>query len=109
MSTGAKDMKLLWDYWDETKETMNSSDLSEPVDSVPVISKACAVSEMPEIRLSRNSSWIYWLGFGTILSGLAMQLSQSEYFSFSGLVMMFGGSLTVAWKSVIRMWEKTVD
>jgi hypothetical protein len=109
MSTGAKDMKLLWDYWDETKKTMNSSDLSEPVDSVLVISKACAVSEKPEIRISRNGFWIYWLGFGTILSGLAMQLPQSEYISFSGLVIMFGGSLTLAWKSVISLWEKPVD
>ncbi len=68
-----------------------------------------SVTEGVAEEYHRNGFWIYWLGFGTILSGLAMQLPQSEYISFSGLVMMFGGSLTVAWKSVISMWEKPVD
>lgn len=109
LSTVAQDMKLLWDYWDETKKPENPADLSEPVDSDHVISEALAASENPDISTGKSGNLIYWLGFGAILSGLALQFPQLEYLSFSGLVMMFGGSLIVAWKSVMSMRQKLVD
>ncbi len=52
---------------------------------------------------SGRGNWLYWIGFGIILSGLAMQFPQSEYLGFSGIVMMFCGSLLVAWKSIMSM------
>jgi hypothetical protein len=102
MSIGAKDMKVLWDYWDETNDTVTAADLSEASSFFPN-PEACEAFEELESSIGKEHNWAYWIGFATILSGLAMQLPQSEYLGLYGLLMMFGGSLAVAWKSVMRM------
>jgi hypothetical protein len=117
MSIGAKDMKVLWDYWDEIQETAVPTELPEQVTPVSLTpdmdaaveelvlkpDKGAAAEEPadPEHRANR----LYWFGFGAILSGLAMQFPQSEYLGFSGLIVMFFGSLMVAWKSILSMWQ----
>ena len=65
-------------------------------------------SDLPEVSQEQGENngrgnWLYWIGFGIILSGLAMQLPQLEYLGFAGIVMMFCGSLLVAWKSIMSL------
>jgi hypothetical protein len=117
MSIGAKDMKVLWDYWDEIQELAVLTELPEPVRSCassPYNGKAGVRSALSayngeadeeQVGTNRKDNWLYWLGFCAIISGLAMQFPQSEYLGFSGLIVMFLGSLMVAWKSILSMWQ----
>lgn len=104
MSIGAKDMKVLWDYWDEIQETAAPTELPDQVKSVPLSLNHPAVDK-GRIGTDRQDNWLYWVGFGAIIAGLAMQFFQSESLSFSGLIVMFLGSLMVAWKSIVSMWQ----
>ena len=103
LDIGAKDMKVLWDYWDEIKEKTGTDDVFEPENYAPPMADACESFEQPDNSNGKSENRLYWTGFGTILSGLAMQVPQSEYLGFAGVVIMFGGSLLVAWKSLISM------
>lgn len=113
MDIGAKDMKVLWDYWDEVQDSAISASPPNMEISVPAVltgTETC-VPAAPEQSVGFNEqadtltrkNWLYWAGFGGILSGLALQFSQSEYLGISGLAMMFLGSLLVAWKSIMSM------
>jgi hypothetical protein len=102
MSIGAKDMKVLWDYWDEIQAEAITAEPSGPERTLSLASDHGATAEEQTDTNSR-SNWLYWVGFGAIASGLAMQFPQSEYLGFSGLVMMFFGSLVVAWRSIMSM------
>jgi hypothetical protein len=102
MSIGAKDMKVLWDYWDEIQAEAITAEPSGPERTLPLASDHGATAEEQTDTMSR-SNWLYWVGFGAIASGLAMQFPQSEYLGFSGLVTMFFGSLVVAWRSIMSM------
>jgi hypothetical protein len=103
MAIGAKDMKVLWDYWDEIQEESNVAEATEVQNVFPL-------AETPEIspgeaEAEDGGNWLYWLGFGVILAGLAMQLPEMEYLGFCGIGMMFGGSALVAWKSIMSIRE----
>jgi hypothetical protein len=101
MPSGAKDMKVLWDHWDEIQEKKNTADVFEPESVLPLTDPPEVFQEKEES--SGRGNWLYWIGFGIIISGLAMQFPQSEYLGFSGIVMMFCGSLLIAWKSIMSM------
>jgi hypothetical protein len=104
MSIGAKDMKFLWDYWDEIQESAGPAEIAEPVaPAVFVQHDTDAIEREPE-NVGKGS-WLYWFGFIAIICGLALQFPHSEYLGFSGLIVMFLGSLVVAWRSVISMWQ----
>jgi hypothetical protein len=102
MAIGAKDMKVLWDYWDEIKEAAAPVESPEPVMSIPLVPDHTAGPDgQPDVV--KGDNWWYWVGFGAILSGLGMQYPQSDYLGFAGLITMFLGSLVVAWKSIASM------
>ena len=112
MAIGAKDMKVLWDYWDEIQESTRAVELADAVKPASPPTDQRVTSDSPtnqrvtsgERADTRNQGgWGYWLGFGAILSGLAMQFQQSEYLGFFGLLLMFSGSSVVAMKSLISM------
>jgi hypothetical protein len=109
---GAKDMKVLWDYWDEIQESAVPDEKPQPVkDEIPKpvksVTPALKHLETSEVQadIGGRGNWLYWVGFGAIISGLGMQFPQSEYLGFSGLLIMFSGSILVACKSVISMWQ----
>ena len=106
MPIGAQDMKVLWDYWDEVQEKTDRNDIE--VESVLPRSD---LFETSQEKAENNGwgNWEYWIGFGIILSGLAMQWPQVEYIGFSGIFMMFCGSLLVAWKSMRQLSANPVD
>jgi hypothetical protein len=103
LDIGAKDMKVLWDIWDEINENTDGVDVSEPEKLVLAMADAGKSADQTDNSDAKSENTLYWAGFGTILAGLAMQLPQSEYLGFAGLVIMFGGSMLVAWKSLISM------
>lgn len=103
MAIGAKDMKVLWDYWDEIKEAAAPVESPELVMSSPSVPDHEAAVEGQTDVVGSGDNWWYWLGFGAILFGLGMQYPQSEYFGFLGLIAMFLGSLVIAWKSIASM------
>jgi hypothetical protein len=95
-------MKVLWDCWDEIQEFALPIDPPEPGEPVtPVPDPHLALEEQADKVV--NHIWMYWLGFGAIVSGIAMQFSRSEYLGLSGLIVMFLGSLLLAWKSIMGM------
>jgi hypothetical protein len=102
MGIDATDMKVLWDYWDEIQESAGPADLAIPLPAVPATPDS--VVDFQEQADTRGShDWLYWLGFGGILAGLALQFPQSEDLGVSGLVAMFFGSMVIAWKSIMSM------
>jgi hypothetical protein len=105
MAISSKDMKGLWDYWDEIKETATPPVLSRPASPVPVALDNGKASREP-MPLSARTQWLYWAGFGAIFSGFIMQFPQSEYLGLSGLAAIFSGSLLVALKSILSMMQK---
>ncbi len=105
MSIGAKDMKVLWDYWDEIQESAGPAEIAEPVAPAILVQDNAARTRLRRQETVGKGSWLYWVGFVAIICGLALQFPQSEYLGFSGLIVMFLGSLVVAWKSVTSMWQ----
>ena len=102
MAIGAKDMKVLWDYWDEIQESATAGELADAVRPAPAPTNHRVASD-ERADACNKGGWWYWLGFGAILSGLAMQFPQSEYLGFFGLLLMFSGSSVVAMKSLRSM------
>ena len=102
MAIGAKDMKVLWDYWDEIQESAAAGELADAVRPAPPPMNHRVASEERADACNKGGCW-YWLGFGAILSGLALQFQQSEYLGFFGLLLMFAGSSVVAMKSLRSM------
>ncbi len=102
MAIGAKDMKVLWDYWDEIHESDSFDEIAEPV-ATATSEQDAAVALDYEADNHVKGNGIYWVGFGAIICGLGLQFPQSEYLGFSGLVVMFLGSLVVALKSLTSM------
>lgn len=104
MAIGARDMKVLWDYWDEIQAGGGSEEVAEAAAPAEFQPETVVPESEPQER-SGNGNWVYLVGFGAILSGLAMQFPQSEALGLVGLAVMFFGSLVVAWKSVMSMWQ----
>jgi hypothetical protein len=107
MTIDAKDMKVLWDYWDEIQEAAVPADEPEPVSVVSPVPRVPKSPEASKEPRNGRGNILYWIGFSAILSGLAMQYGQSEHLGFIGLGIMFGGSIVVAWRSIISMWQMT--
>lgn len=112
MSIGAKDMKVLWDYWDEIQESAAHASLTEPAEPAPTVMEPVVMAqENPKVisqgaeRPVNNGAMIYWVGFIAIICGISMQFLQSESLVFPGLVVMFLGSLVIALKSMMSMWR----
>ena len=106
MAIGAKDMKVLWDYWDEIQESALAVELADAVGPAPPPTNHRVAPE-ERVDAGNKGGWWYWLGFGAIVFGLAMQFQQSEYLGFYGLLTMFSGSLVVAMRSIISMRQLT--
>jgi hypothetical protein len=105
MAISSKDMKVLWDSWDEIKETATPPALPQPASPVPVALDNVMVSGEQVNPIARHQ-WLYWAGFGIIFSGFIMQVHQSEYIGLFGLAAIFSGSLLVAFKSILSIIEK---
>jgi hypothetical protein len=110
MAIGAKDMKFLWDYWDEIQESAGPPQLAEPAEPASFVQdNAVALNHEPDsdcgTDIAGKGNWLYWVGFIAIICGLALQFPQSESLGFPGLIVMFLGSLVVAWKSIMSMWQ----
>lgn len=114
LASGARDMKVLWDYWDEMQQDAASDALEvalTPMAARPVAATAAATKAnptsiaRPPVATQNSGGWIYLVGFGAIVIGVALQYPQSEQLAFSGLVVMFLGSLVVAGKSLSSMWQ----
>jgi len=104
MFIGAKDMKVLWDYWDEIQESAAPAEIAESEES-PTFALENAVTPPKEVDGNVNGAVMYLVGLVAIISGLIMQFLQSEYLGFSGLVVMFLGSLVIGLKSMLSMWR----
>lgn len=104
MAISSKDLKVLWDYWDEIKETATPPELPQPASPVPVALDHAEISG-EQLHPNTRSQSMYWVGFGAMMSGFAMQFSQSEYLCLSGLAVIFFGSLLVAFKSILSFWQ----
>lgn len=107
MPINAKDMKGLWDYWDETHESSVQAELSEQ--GILEIPGDVEFTQDRVENFCKINYLIYWIGFSGILSGFIMQLSQLEYLNILGLFMMFGGSLAIALKSIMSMWQRSFE
>ncbi len=114
LAGGAKDMRVLWDYWDEMQqdsgpEALEAAPTSVPVKPVaptPVAPQASPTpAASPPAAAQSSGGWVYLVGFAAIVIGVAMQYPQSEQMAFSGLVVMFLGSIVVAGKSLSSMWQ----
>jgi hypothetical protein len=110
MAIGAKDMKFLWDYWDEIQESAGPPQIAESAEpAIFVQDTAVALNHEPDSDCGPDNAgkgnWLYWVGFIAIICGIALQFPQSEFLGFPGLIVMFLGSLVVAWKSVMSMWQ----
>lgn len=109
LAVGAKDMKVLWDYWDEMRQETTPEQLvaaPSPAADMPTTPDAIPLpAESPQAEPNHASGWIYGVGFAAILTGVALQYPQSEQLAFTGLVVMFLGSLVVAGKSLSSMWQ----
>lgn len=121
LAIGSRDMKVLWDYWDEIREdaspklavelapaTLAAEKESAPEEPAPntlapLDDSAPAVK--PQSTAPSSGAWLYLVGFGAIVIGMVLQYPQSEQLAFSGLVVMFLGSLVVAGKSLTSMWQ----
>jgi len=114
LASGARDMRVLWDYWDEMQQTSAPDDLevafppdpAKAIASPPAATKTKPISAAaPAAAAQSSGGWVYLVGFGAIITGVALQYPQSEQLAFSGLVVMFLGSLVVAGKSLSSMWQ----
>lgn len=103
LAFGSRDMRLLWDYWDE----LQAADDPEPPAPAPppLVDQTGPLPADPQPAARNSSALPYWAGFGAIVTGIALQYPQSEQLAFSGLVVMFLGSLVVAGKSLTCVWQ----
>jgi hypothetical protein len=102
MDIGARDMKVLWDYWDEIQ--VSGAAPPQPKEEISIPDELAHHADSQEKgKPSTNHNWLYGLGFGAILGGIALQYPDSDYLGFVGVIGMFLGSMVVAWKSIMSM------
>jgi hypothetical protein len=100
----AKDMKVFWDCWDETNKSEVPAEAAGPgIFKIPEDNEG---SPDTKEKVSKKENSTYWIGFGSILSGIVMQLPHLEYLTILGILMMFGGSIAIASKSIMSMLGK---
>ncbi len=105
MEIASKDIKELWDQWDQIHGRRQPAPpaITAAAPATPLKTTADKAGEEVEDAGAGRST--YWVGFGVIAAGAAMQFIGPDYLKFSGLVLIIYGSALVALKSIWGIWQ----
>jgi hypothetical protein len=109
-----QDLKNLWDHWDAVHDDYEVFGADQPVSrksqkaprSEAVITPSEPVASQIQQDSPSSERAVYWVGFGTVMGGLAIYFLAPESYRLFGVILAAYGSLTIAGKSVWSMVRK---
>jgi|GEM_PF-2385703 len=106
MEIANKDIKELWDQWDQIhgRRHLGGAEV-RTAPPAPIFSPVEAGESPVADDGAGTSRGTYWVGFGVMAAGAVMQFVGPDYLKFSGLVLIIYGSALVAVKSIWGMWQ----
>jgi hypothetical protein len=99
----AKDMKGLWDQWDQ----VHGIQLDGKTELEAVVpDQSTPLAPRPSPAEEPHPGWgSYYVGLGVITAGAALQFTDADYLNFSGFILVIYGSFVIAVKSLYHLWR----